>query len=470
MKKFLGEDFLLHNETAKILFHDYAKDMPIYDYHCHLSPQEIAEDKTYASITEIWLGGDHYKWRAMRSHGIEEKYITGDASDKEKFMKWAETIQCAIGNPLYHWAHLELYRYFGIEKPLTVETAEEIYAICNAKLQEDGFSAKGLIKNSNVKVICTTDDPVDDLHFHKMIKEDEHFGVTVLPTFRPDKFVDIEKDTFLLWVEKLEKVVGYETRDIDALLKALEERIAYFHEIGCRLADHAFGGVAYEVASKEEVDLILKKKLAKVSISREEAIKYGSYLVTFFGRHYAKRSWAMQLHMGCMRNNNSRMMSLIGPDTGFDAVGDYDIGEGLAALLDSLEKTEELPKTILYNLNPRDNYVLATLMGCFQSSDAKGKIQFGSGWWFVDQKEGMIRQMMDLGNLGMLSNFIGMLTDSRSFLSYTRHEYFRRIMCNLIGTWVEDGEFPCDMKRLGEMVQNISFNNAVGYFDIEIRK
>ncbi|QUI25682.1 glucuronate isomerase [Vallitalea pronyensis] len=467
MKTFLGKDFLLHNETAKTLFHDYAEAMPIYDYHCHLSPKEIAEDKTYASITEVWLGGDHYKWRAMRSHGIEEKYITGDGSDKEKFMKWAETIQYAIGNPLYHWAHLELYRYFGIDKPLTTETAEAIYDICNKKLQEDGFSAKGLIKNSHVKVICTTDDPIDDLGYHKMIKADKDFDVTVLPTFRPDKCVDIEKDTFLTWIEQLGKVAGYGIKNMEALLKALEERMDYFHQVGCRLADHGFGSVIYEEATIDEVDVVFKKRLAHGSISREEAVKYGSYLLTFFGQHYAKRDWAMQLHMGCMRNNNSRMMSLIGPDTGFDAVGDYKIGEGLAKLLDSLEKTHELPKTILYNLNPRDNYVLATLMGCFQSADAKGKIQFGSGWWFIDQKEGMIRQMTDLGNLGMLSNFIGMLTDSRSFLSYTRHEYFRRIMCNLIGTWVEDGEYPADMQRLGEIVQNISFNNARHYFDIE---
>lgn len=467
LKPFLADDFLLHNDTAKTLFHDYAKDMPIYDYHCHLSSKEIAEDKTYATITEVWLGGDHYKWRAMRSHGIEERYITGDASDLEKFMKWAETIQYAIGNPLYHWAHLELYRYFGINQPLTVDTAKEIYHRCNGKLQEEGFSAKGLIKNSNVKVICTTDDPVDDLMHHKRIADDGDFDVTVLPTFRPDKFIAIDKETFLHWIGKLEKIVGYDISHMDGLLKALEERINYFHEAGCRLSDHGFGGVSYAEATIDEVNEVYKKAMDKEELSEVEERKYKSYMMGFFGRAYAKRGWAMQLHMGCIRNTNSRMMALLGPDTGFDAVGDYRIGEGLAKLLDALDITDELPKTILYNLNPRDNFVLATLMGCFQSSDAKGKIQFGSGWWFVDQKDGMTRQMTALANLGMLANFIGMLTDSRSFLSYTRHEYFRRIMCNLIGTWVEEGEFPQDMKLLGEIVQNISYNNAVKYFNIE---
>jgi glucuronate isomerase len=466
MKEFLCKDFLLENDTAKKLYHEYAKDMPIFDYHCHLSPKEIAEDKKYENITEVWLGGDHYKWRGMRSQGIEEKYITGDGNDKDKFMKWASTIQYCIGNPLYHWTHLELSRYFGVDKQLNEETAEEIWDICNKKLQEASFSAKGLIKRSNVKVICTTDDPIDDLKYHRIIKEDKDFDVKVLPTFRPDKCVSIEKDSFLPWINSLEKVVNYKVNNIDVLLKAMNERVQYFHDLGCRIADHGLEGVDYIETEKEEINEIFVKKLCNEEINEEEIIKFKSYMLVFFGRLYAKHNWAMQLHMGCIRNANTRMMKLLGPDTGFDTIGDYSIAEGLAGVLDALDKTNELPKTILYNLNPCDNYVLGTLIGCFQNSDAKGKIQFGSGWWFNDQKDGMIKQMTDLANLGMLSNFVGMLTDSRSFLSYTRHEYFRRILCNVIGKWVENGEFPCDMKLLGTIVQNISFNNALNYFEV----
>ncbi|WP_273323238.1 glucuronate isomerase [Vallitalea guaymasensis] len=468
MKEFLCEDFMLNNEVGKKLYHEYAADMPIYDYHCHLSPKEIAEDKRYKNITELWLGGDHYKWRAMRSHGIEEKYITGDASDKDKFFKWAETISYCIGNPLHHWTHLELRRYFDITKPLSLDTAEEIWNACNEKLKEDGFSAKGLIKRSNVKVIGTTDDPIDDLHYHKIIQEDKEFDTKVLPAFRPDKCVNINKDTFLPWMGELEKVVGYPINDIDSLLKAMNERVLFFQNSGCRIADHGLEGVKYIKAGKDEINDILLKKLSKTNIDEEETIKYQGFMLVFFGRLYKKYNWAMQLHMGCIRNNNSRMMKLLGPDTGFDAVGDYSIAEGLAGILNALDETDELPKTILYNLNPSDNYVLGTLIGCFQNSDARGKIQFGAGWWFNDHKDGMVKQMIDLANLGLLSNFVGMLTDSRSFLSYTRHEYFRRILCNLIGKWVEEGEFPYDMNLLGNIVKNISFNNAKEYFDIEL--
>ena len=467
MKYFLREDFMLHNETGKKLYHEYAKNMPIYDYHCHLSAKEIAENKKYENISEAWLGGDHYKWRGMRSNGVDEKYITGNAPDKDKFMKWASTIKYCIGNPLYHWTHLELTRYFGVEKPLNDKTADEIWKTCNSKLQEDDFTARGLIKQSNVKVICTTDDPIDDLKYHKAIKEDKTFDVVVLPTFRPDKGVNIDKEGFEDWLSKLEEVVAFKIKDLNSLEKALEERVEYFHNVGCRISDHGLEGVPFLDATNEEVDSIIKKKVSGENISQEEILKYKTHMLIFFGRLYAKNNWAMQIHMSATRNNNTRMMNLLGPDTGFDAIGDYSVAENLSKLLDALDKTKQLPKTILYSLNPNDNYVIGSLIGCFQNSEAKGKIQFGAGWWFNDQEDGMIRQMTDLASLGLLSNFIGMLTDSRSFLSYTRHEYFRRILCNMIGEWIENKEYPNDIETLGEIVQNICFNNAKNYFDIQ---
>jgi len=467
MKPFMNDDFLLTNETAKTLYHDYAKNMPIYDYHCHLSPKEIAENKKYENITQVWLGGDHYKWRVLRSNGIDEKYITGEASDKEKFLKWAETLPYAIGNPVYHWSHLELKRYFGIEETLNINTAEAIWEKCNELLQKDEFSARELIKRSNVKIVCTTDDPIDDLKYHIQLKE-EGFEVKVLPAFRPDKAINIDKEGFIEWIKKLEEVVGFELSSVTELKKALENRIEFFNEVGCKISDHALQELVYINGSEEEVDAIFKKKLQNIELTDDEVAIYKSNILTFLGEQYNEYGWTFQLHMGTIRNNNSKMFEKLGPDTGFDSVGDWSYGEGLSLLLDSLDKNNKLPKTILYCLNPKDNYVLGTMLGCFQSSEVAGKIQFGSGWWFNDHIDGMTKQMIDLANLGLLSRFVGMLTDSRSFLSYTRHEYFRRILCNLIGTWVENGEYPNDLDVLGQIVEDICFNNAKNYFGIEL--
>ena len=461
----MDENFLLNNETAVNLYHNYAENMPIFDFHCHLNPEEIAKNKKYRNITELWLGGDHYKWRAMRSNGVTEDYITGDRDDKEKFMKWAETMSQCIGNPLYHWTHLELRRYFGIEELLSPETAEGIWNKCNDMLQSDAFCARSLIKRSNVKAICTTDDPADSLEHHISLQKDTSFDVKVLPAFRPDKSFNIEKEGFVEWIAKLSQSAGIEITSFRDLTSALRQRIDFFNEIGCKVSDHALDPVVYEEATDEEADSVLKKALNKQTLSKIEIDKYKTRVMIFLGKQYARVGWVMQLHIGTIRNNSKRMMDKLGPDTGFDCIGDYVFAKSLSSLLDALDYTDELPKTILYCLNPRDNEVLGTIMGCFQGGGIPGKIQFGSGWWFNDQKDGMIRQMVALANLGLLSRFVGMLTDSRSFLSYTRHEYFRRILCNLIGEWVENGEAPNDMVLLGEMVKNICFLNAKKYFD-----
>lgn len=465
MKKFMDENFLLDNETAIKLYHDFAKEMPIIDYHCHLSSKEIAENKRYRNITEIWLGGDHYKWKAMRSNGIDEQYITGGVEDKDKFMKWAETVPYTVGNPLYHWTHLELQRYFGIDELLNKESAEIIWDKCNELLQKEEFTARELIKRSNVKVICTTDDPADSLEYHKAIAKDNTFDVKVLPAFRPDKAINIEKDGFTAWINNLGNVVGRKVETLDALLESLKERVLYFDSLGCRASDHALDPVVFENGSYEEVNNIFIKALNQGELTISDIQKYKTHVLLFLGREYARLGWAMQLHIGVIRNVNSRMMRNLGPDTGFDTIGDYVFAEALAKFLDALDTTNELPKTILYCVNPRDNEVLATMIGSFQGGGIPGKIQFGSGWWFNDQKDGMIRQMTALSNMGLLSRFVGMLTDSRSFLSYTRHEYFRRILCNLLGGWVEKGEIPNDMDLLGEIVRDICYNNANRYFE-----
>lgn len=466
MKKFMNENFLLKNETAVELYNEFAKDMPVFDYHCHLSPQEIAEDKRYKNITELWLGGDHYKWRAMRINGVSEEYITGNKDDKEKFIKWAETMENSMGNPLYHWTHLELKRYFGIDDILSKKTAESIWERTNEIIRGEGFTAKEIIKKSNVKVICTTDDPADNLEHHKAIDEDKEFTVKVFPTFRPDKAINIEKDGFFTWLEALEKAVNKKIQDITSLLDALSERIDYFHEAGCRLSDHALDPVMFKNGNINDMNNIFKKALRKEKLSESELKIYKGQMMLFLGKEYSKRNWTMQIHTGAMRNNNAKMLSLLGPDTGFDAVGDYSCAKDIAELLSNLDYNDNLPKTILYCLNPKDNYILGTLTGCFQDGKIPGKIQFGSAWWFNDQKTGMIEQITDLANLGLLPRFVGMLTDSRSFLSYTRHEYFRRILCNLIGEWVEEGEFPYDKEVLGNIVKNISYNNAKNYFGL----
>lgn len=492
MQKFMDDNFLLYNETARRLFHDYAKDMPIIDYHCHLDPREIAENKPYRNITEVWLGGDHYKWRAMRANGVDERYVTGDADDRSKFMKWAETMPSCIGNPLYHWTHLELRRYFGIEELLSPETAEDIWNRCNEKLKGSDFTPKSLIKRSNVKALCTTDDPADSLEYHEAIAADKEFDVKVLPSFRPDNAINIEKPGFTEWTGKLAAASGMEIRTLDDLKAAMVKRLEFFHSRGCRLSDHGLEPVVYADCTETEAAAIFEKvqkagagyqgvdmsagnagvcgKSASGAvegssgISPKEVKKYKTYMLTFLGEQYNRLGWVMQLHIGCLRNVNSKQFRLLGPNTGFDAIGDENFAGALCALLSRINDAGGLPRTILYCLNPRDNEALGAIAGSFQDGVTPGKIQFGSGWWFNDQKDGMHRQMIALASIGLLSRFVGMLTDSRSFLSYTRHEYFRRILCNIIGEWAENGEAPDDIKLLGGMVQDICYNNAVKYF------
>lgn len=466
MKPFMGEDFLLTNDTAINLFHKYAKDMPIIDYHCHVSQKEIFENKQFNNITEAWLYGDHYKWRAMRSLGIDEKYITGDSTDYEKFVAYAKTVSMSIGNPLYHWTHLELQRFFGVYEVLNEKTAHPIWCKVNDLLKSEGFRIRDLIKKSNVKIICTTDDPTDNLEYHIKLKECTDFNVKVLPAFRPDKGLGIDKAGFTQWVKRLGQVSGKSIINYNEFLAVLENRIRFFHSVGCRVSDHALDYVPYLEATKEEVSVIFSKGLSGDKVNFEEEEKYRAYTLRFLGKLYSELGWTMELHLNASRNNNMKMMKKMGPDTGFDSINDSKIAYPLSRLLDSLESENSLPKTILYSLNPNDNYTIGALIGCFQGSRVVGKIQFGASWWFNDNKDGMIDQMKALANLGLLSTFLGMLTDSRSFLSYTRHEYFRRILCNLIGEWVENGEFPADLEMLGKIVQNICYNNANNYFNM----
>ena len=467
MKNFMDENFLLNNETAINLYHSYAKHMPIIDYHCHIDPKEIYENKKFNNITEAWLYGDHYKWRGMRSNGIEEKFITGDASDYEKFMAWSKTIPMAIGNPLYHWTHLELQRFFGIYEPLDEDTAPSIWDKANKLLNGEGFKVRDLITKSNVDFLCTTDDPIDTLEYHIKLKEDDSFNVKVLPTFRPDKGIEINADGFVSWVKSLEQISQINITDYDEFLQALESRVRFFHSVGCRISDHGLDGtVVYAETSKEEATVIFTKALQGKSVSIEEEKKYKTYTIRFVAKLYHELGWTMQLHIAALRSNNTRMLEKIGPNTGFDSINDESMAYPLSRLLDLLEKENSLPKTILYTLNPKDNYVLGSMLGNFQGDGIPGKIQFGSAWWFNDNKDGMIEQMKALSNLGLISRFVGMLTDSRSFLSYTRHEYFRRIVCNLIGEWVENGEVPGNMKLLKKIVEGICYNNAKEYFRI----
>ena len=450
----ITKDFMLKGETAKKLYHTYAEDMPIIDYHCHLNPKQIAENYRFRNITDLFLGGDHYKWRQMRTFGIDEKYITGDAPDYDKFMKFAEMMPYLIGNPLFHWTHLELKRYFDIDEMLCPETADAIWEKCNALLATDAFSARELVIRSNVKALCTTDDPLDSLEYHKQLR-DEGYAVKVLPTFRPDKLINIDKDTFVGYIGQL----GAKT--YDELKAKLREKIAYFHDAGCRLSDH---GVDYIFYGEGDAKAAFDKAMRGEAVSREEADAYKTELMLICAEEYTRLGWTMQIHMGALRNNNSVMFKKLGPDTGYDSINDGRVAEPLSKLLDAMNSAGSLPKTILYNLNPKDNYVLATMLGNFQSAPFKGKIQFGSGWWFNDQRDGMEAQMKALGNLGMLACFVGMLTDSRSFVSYPRHEYFRRILCNLLGEWVDHGEYPANEKYLGEIVRGICYENANSYF------
>lgn len=466
MKAFMDKDFLLSTETAKKLYHEYAAVMPVLDYHCHLNPQEIYEDRKFENITQVWLGGDHYKWRQMRSNGVEEKYITGDAPDREKFQKWAETLEMAIGNPLYHWSHLELKKYFGYEGYLCGDTAEEVWNLCNEKLKD--LSARKLIQMSNVTLVCTTDDPVDSLEWHKKIAEDETFDVQVLPAWRPDKAMNLEKPDYLDYLAKLSEVSGIKVDSFASLIAALKNRMDFFAERGCSVSDHGMEYVMYAPAAEEEIETIFAKRLAGEKVSREEELKFKTAYMVALGKEYHKKNWVMQLHYGVKRDNNSSIFNKLGPDAGIDSISNYTPSAELADYLNALAATDELPKTIVYSLNPIDNAAIGTTIGCFQSSEAVGKIQQGSAWWFNDHKTGMTEQMTSLANLGLLGNFVGMLTDSRSFLSYTRHEYFRRIMCELIGGWVENGEYPADYKTLEKIVKGISYNNAVRYFGFNL--
>lgn len=468
MKAFMNEDFLLSTNTAKELYHNFAEKMPIIDYHCHIQPREIAEDRRFENITQVWLGSDHYKWRQMRSNGVEEYYITGDAPDREKFQKWAETLEMAIGNPLYHWSHLELQRYFDYSGILKGDTAQEVWEFCNKKLKEASMSARNLIKQSNVKLLCTTDDPVDDLKWHKKLKEDENFDVQVLPTWRPDRILNIEKSDYPEYMKEFSKAADEEIRNFQDLKKAITKRLQYFISMGCCISDHGLDFMVYAPAKEEEIEKIFAVRLEGKELSAEEIAKFKTGCMLFLAEKYEELKWVMQIHYGCRRNNNRKMYKKIGADTGFDSIGDIASGTALAEFLNAVNYKKNLPKTILYSLNPKDNEFIGSIIGCFQNSDAAGKIQHGSAWWFNDNKTGMINQMTSLANLGLLGNFIGMLTDSRSFLSYPRHEYFRRILCDLIGGWVENGEYPRDMEVLEKIIKGISYNNAVQYFGFQV--
>ena len=469
MTYFLTEDFLLQTETARELYHNNAAKMPIYDYHCHISPAEIAEDKKFENLTQIWLRGDHYKWRAMRTNGIDEKYITGSAGDYEKFEKWAQTVPYCLRNPLYHWTHLELKKPFGITgKLLNPDTAGEIYDICSEKLQSDDFSCRNIIRKANVKVICTTDDPVDSLRYHQRIKADG-FEVRVFPAWRPDRGMAVEDIPALnRWIDKLQAVADTDISDYPSYLDALKKRHDYFHENGCRISDHGIETAYAENYTDSEIKAIFDTIRAGNELDLPQQLKFKSAMMYEFALMDADPGWVQQLHFGALRNNNSRMFRTLGADMGFDSIGDFEIARPLAKFLDRLDINNKLPKTILYNLNPRDNELMATMLGNFQDGSVAGKMQWGPGWWFLDQKDGIERHIDVLSDMGLLSRFVGMLTDSRSFLSYSRHEYFRRILCNMLGNDVENGLLPKDMQLLGGMVRDICFSNAENYFPLKI--
>lgn len=467
MDGFLNQDFLLDTPEARRLYHEYAKDMPIVDYHCHINPQEIWEDKRFENITQLWLGGDHYKWRLMRANGIDEYYITGDADDREKFQKFAETLPRAIGNPMFHWCHLELKNYFGYDGVLTGETAQQVWDICCDKLKNDpSLSARGLILQSRVAMIGTTDDPCSDLIWHEKLASDESFPVKVLPSFRPDPALNIHKPGFVQYIKTLSETTGRKLETVVDVADALSERIAFFAAHGCRAADHGLDYLVCSPVDEQTATVALRKALDGQPLTTEEIEGYQTALLLHCAREYAKRGWVMQLHFSCMRNPNSRMMAAIGPDTGFDSIAVTDSCAAAYRLMDSLEREGNLPKTVLYSLNPADNAWIDSLIGAFQGTETAGKIQHGSAWWFNDHKVGMTEQMVSLANMGILGNFIGMLTDSRSLLSYARHEYFRRILCSLLGGWMAKGEYPADFDLVGGLVQDICFRNAKRYFNL----
>ncbi|MCI8327772.1 MAG: glucuronate isomerase [Lachnospiraceae bacterium] len=468
MKPFMDEDFLLSNETSARLYHNYAKSMPILDYHCHLNPREIAKDRHFENITRLWLEGDHYKWRLLRANGIDEEYITGDADDKEKFLKWAETLEKAIGNPLYHWSHLELKRYFGYDGILSSKTASYVWDFCNEILKEPDMSARSLIKNSNVSLICTTDDPIDSLKWHEELNADSNFDVTVLPTWRPDRAFQITNPAYGDYLLSLGESSHLKITSFQTLCLALKRRMGFFQEMGCRISDHSFSYIAYHPCTADDVEAIFLKILDERPITEEEILQFQTALLNFLGRQYHKLGWAMQLHYGVKRNNHEKQLKRLGPDTGFDSIGVTAPLNELADFLNVLALTNELPKTVIYSLNPNDNAAIDTIIGCFQDESAIGKIQHGSAWWFNDHYEGMREHLTSLASNGLLGNFIGMLTDSRSFVSYTRHEYFRRILCDLVGTWVEKGQYPDDHEILSKMITDICYHNALKYFRFSV--
>ncbi|WP_167964485.1 glucuronate isomerase [Saonia flava] len=461
---FISDNFLLHNSFAEELYHTYAANQPIIDYHCHLSPKQMAENHIFENLTQIWIYGDHYKWRAMRTLGINENYITGKASDIEKFEAWAKTVPYTLRNPLYHWTHLELKRYFDIDTMLTSRTAFEIYSEASEKLNSIEFSCQNLIKNMNVEVVCTTENPTDSLEYHQNITKNG-FGVKVSTSFRPDKAILIANEGYNAYISELEKVTQIQITTYKSLCDALENRINYFHENGCRLSDHGLNYIPFVEASDTELEVIFEKKMQGKDLTAKDDEKFQTALLVFLGEQYHNRGWVQQFHLGALRNNNSRLLERLGADTGFDSIGDFAQAVTLSKFLDALDKNNKLAKTILYNLNPADNELLASMIGNFNDGLVKGKMQFGSGWWFLDQKEGITKQLNALSNIGLLSCFVGMLTDSRSFLSYPRHEYFRRVLCNLLGEEMKNGELPDDMELVGKMVADICYNNAKEYFE-----
>lgn len=459
---FLNNDFLLSTDMAKTLYHEHAANMPIIDYHCHLDPKEIYENRPFRNLTEAWLAGDHYKWRLMRASGVPESHITGDASDYDKFLAWAKTVPRTVGNPLYSWTHLELRRFFGIQELLNEETAPRIWEEVNAQLASERFKRRNIIKHAGVELVCTTDDPADTLEYHRLLREEEH-DFRVLPTFRPDKALNLDAPGFPDWLKRLEEAAGQKVDSYPALLKALKERVAFFHEQGCRLSDHALDVLKYRAGDAAEVEAIFAKRLAGEALSPDEITVYRTELLSALIAMYRENHWTMQLHIHALRNNNTPMFRRLGPDTGYDALNDLPLAGPLSQLLDRAELGAGLPKTILYSLNPNDYPVLLTLMGCYQK-EVPGKLQLGSGWWYNDTRSGMRQQLSLFAEHSLLAGFVGMLTDSRSFLSYTRHEYFRRVLCELLGEWAARGEAPDDAAFLGGIVEDISYNNAASYF------
>lgn len=464
MKKFLDENFLLTNKTAQELYHNFAKKMPVIDYHNHLPPDQISNDINFKNLTQVWLYGDHYKWRAMRTNGIHESYCTGDKSDYEKFEKWAATVPYTLRNPLYHWTHLELQRYYNIDTILSADTAKAIYDEASEKLQLPEYSVRGLLRKANVKVLCTTDDPIDSLEHHKAIKESE-FEIQIRPAFRPDKAMNVDDvASFNAYVDKVEAASNVSVSSYDDYLKALKNRHDFFAAQGSCVSDHGLEQIYAEDYTDAEIKSIFSKIRGGSALTLEENLKFKSAMLVDFAKWDAEKNWVQQFHLGALRNNNSRMMRSLGADTGWDSIGDFSQGRALAKFLDRLDTTDQLAKTILYNLNPADNELMATMIGNFNDGSVAGKIQYGSGWWFLDQKDGMVKQMNALSNMGLLSKFVGMLTDSRSFMSYPRHEYFRRILCNMLGEEIENGELPNDIPWVGKIVEDICFNNANNYF------